>query len=150
MAPKPTNPTLYARVKAEAKRRFKVWPSAYGSAWLVKTYKKRGGNYSGSISGGGLSEWFSQNHGTGWVDCKTGKPCGRKSATDHSRPYPACRPRLSQCRQSAVRRKDSPKRVRWAEGAKQLVGGKDMSYCKCSGPTKTRGFSCRQHCQYGR
>jgi hypothetical protein len=58
MTPKPTNPTLYARVKAEAKRRFKVWPSAYGSAWLVKTYKKRGGGYTGSISGGGLSEWW--------------------------------------------------------------------------------------------
>ena len=52
-------------------------------------------------------------------DCKTGKPCGCKSAIDHSRPYPACRPRLSQCRQSAVRRKNSPKRVRWAAGAKR-------------------------------
>ena len=26
--PVPTNPTLYARVKAEAKRKFKVYPSA--------------------------------------------------------------------------------------------------------------------------
>ena len=31
--------------KAAAKRKFKVWPSAYASAWLVKTYKKRGGKY---------------------------------------------------------------------------------------------------------
>ena len=29
-------------------------------------------------TGGGLKEWFSQNQGTGWVDCKTGKPCGRR------------------------------------------------------------------------
>jgi len=36
---------LYSRVKSEAKKKFK-WPSAYGSAWLVKTYKKRGGTYS--------------------------------------------------------------------------------------------------------
>ena len=41
----PTNPSLYARVKAEAKRKFKVYPSAYANAWLVRTYKKRGGGY---------------------------------------------------------------------------------------------------------
>lgn len=45
MANKPTNPALYARVKSEAKSKFDTWPSAYGSAWLVKTYKKRGGGY---------------------------------------------------------------------------------------------------------
>ena len=43
---KPTNPSLYARVKAETKRKFKVYPSAYANAYLVKTYKKRGGGYS--------------------------------------------------------------------------------------------------------
>ena len=43
--PVPTNPVLYARVKAEAKRRFKVYPSAYANGWLVRTYKKRGGKY---------------------------------------------------------------------------------------------------------
>tara|TARA_R110001592_G_scaffold125448_2_gene335502 strand:+ start:2222 stop:2395 length:174 start_codon:yes stop_codon:yes gene_type:complete len=42
---KPTNPTLYSRVKAEAKRKFSVYPSAYANGWLVKTYKKRGGGY---------------------------------------------------------------------------------------------------------
>ena len=30
---KPTNPALYARVKAEAKRKFAVYPSAYANAW---------------------------------------------------------------------------------------------------------------------
>ena len=45
MANVPTNKKLYARVKSEAKRKFAKWPSAYGSAWLVKTYKKRGGGY---------------------------------------------------------------------------------------------------------
>ena len=42
---KPTNPSLYARVKAEAKRKFKVYPSAYANGWLVRTYKKRGGRF---------------------------------------------------------------------------------------------------------
>ncbi len=46
-SPKPTNPALYSRVKAEAKRKFDVWPSAYASGWLTKEYKKRGGKYSG-------------------------------------------------------------------------------------------------------
>tara|TARA_R100001163_G_scaffold7299_1_gene7709 strand:+ start:1181 stop:1711 length:531 start_codon:yes stop_codon:yes gene_type:complete len=41
----PTNPKLYARVKAEAKRKFKVYPSAYANGWLVREYKKRGGGY---------------------------------------------------------------------------------------------------------
>jgi len=41
----PTNPSLYARVKAQMKRKFDVTPSAYSSAWLVRTYKKRGGKY---------------------------------------------------------------------------------------------------------
>ena len=41
----PTNKALYARVKAEAKRKYKVWPSAYASGWLTKEYKKRGGTY---------------------------------------------------------------------------------------------------------
>ena len=44
--PTPTNPSLYARVKAEAKRKFKVYPSAYANGWLVRTYKKRGGGYA--------------------------------------------------------------------------------------------------------
>tara|TARA_Y100001937_G_scaffold59111_1_gene81156 strand:+ start:1348 stop:1734 length:387 start_codon:yes stop_codon:yes gene_type:complete len=43
--PTPNNPSLYARVKAEAKRKFDVYPSAYANAWLVRTYKKRGGGY---------------------------------------------------------------------------------------------------------
>jgi hypothetical protein len=43
--PVPTNKKLYARVKAEAKRKFKVYPSAYANGWLVKTYKSRGGKY---------------------------------------------------------------------------------------------------------
>jgi len=45
MANIPTNKALYNRVKSEAKRKFKVYPSAYANAWLVRTYKKRGGGY---------------------------------------------------------------------------------------------------------
>ena len=41
----PTNPGLYASVKAQAKRKFDVYPSAYANAWLVRTYKQKGGGY---------------------------------------------------------------------------------------------------------
>ena len=43
---KPKNPKLYSRVKSEAKKKFKTYPSAYANAWLVRTYKKRGGTYA--------------------------------------------------------------------------------------------------------
>jgi len=41
----PNDPALYARCKAEVKRKFEVWPSAYGSMALAKLYKSRGGTY---------------------------------------------------------------------------------------------------------
>ena len=41
----PVNKALYARVKAEAKRKFDVYPSAYANAWVVREYKKCGGTY---------------------------------------------------------------------------------------------------------
>ena len=42
----PSNQELYARIKQEAKAKFKDdYPSAYASAWIVKEYKKRGGSY---------------------------------------------------------------------------------------------------------
>ena len=43
--PVPTNKRLYANVKAMVKRKFKVYPSAYANAFLVKEYKRRGGGY---------------------------------------------------------------------------------------------------------
>lgn len=41
----PVDKELYARVKAEAKKKFDVYPSAYANAWLVQEYKSRGGKY---------------------------------------------------------------------------------------------------------
>lgn len=40
--PIPVNKNLYNKVKEEAKLKFKRWPSAYASGWLVKEYKRRG------------------------------------------------------------------------------------------------------------
>ena len=62
-----------------------------------------------------LRDWFSKNKGTGWVDCKTGKPCGRKKGEKRS--YPACRPTMAQCKskasKTAAKKKTSKKRISW-------------------------------------
>ena len=51
MANCPQDKALYARKKAEARKKFDVYPSAYANAWLVKAYKKAGGTYKkGSCS----------------------------------------------------------------------------------------------------
>jgi hypothetical protein len=41
----PADKELYSRVKAEAKKKFEVYPSAVANAWVTREYKKRGGTY---------------------------------------------------------------------------------------------------------
>jgi hypothetical protein len=41
----PSNKELYNRIKAEAKRKFDVYPSAVANSWVVAEYKRRGGTY---------------------------------------------------------------------------------------------------------
>lgn len=55
---------------------------------------------------GGLTKWFKEE----WVDVKTGKPCGRKSATKSKRPYPSCRPKAVAAKMTAAEKKSSVKR----------------------------------------
>jgi hypothetical protein len=43
---KPNDSALYSRCKAEIKKKFDVYPSAYANMALVKLYKSRGGTYS--------------------------------------------------------------------------------------------------------
>jgi hypothetical protein len=37
------NKSLFAKIKQEAKKKFKVYPSSYATAWIKSEYKKRGG-----------------------------------------------------------------------------------------------------------
>ena len=39
------NPSLYSKAKSKAKAKFDVYPSAYANAYMVKEYKKMGGQY---------------------------------------------------------------------------------------------------------
>jgi len=55
----PTNPSLYSRVKSEMKQKFQRWPSAYGSAALVREYKRRGGGYRKAQNGMQMEQMFA-------------------------------------------------------------------------------------------
>jgi len=41
----PTNPALWSKMKARAKAKFDVYPSAYANGWAAKEYKKAGGSW---------------------------------------------------------------------------------------------------------
>jgi len=41
----PSDKELYAKIVAEAKRKFDTYPSAYANGWVVQEYKRRGGTY---------------------------------------------------------------------------------------------------------
>lgn len=45
---KPNNPKLWEQAKTEAKKRFKVFPSAYANVWANRWYKEHGGDWSKS------------------------------------------------------------------------------------------------------
>jgi hypothetical protein len=64
---------------------------------------------------GGLGKWFGEQ----WIDVKTGKPCGRKSAKGSKRPYPACRPKnvAGSISKKEASKKTGPKKVKWSTTA---------------------------------
>jgi hypothetical protein len=66
---------------------------------------------------GGLTKWFGEE----WVDLKTGKPCGRKSADDKSRPYPSCRPKAVAQKMTAAEKRSSVKRKTSSKPIKHSV-----------------------------
>lgn len=88
----PAHKKLYEQVVSDAKKRFRVWPSAYASGWVVRRYKELGGTYQPEKKNGDtttLDRWFRQQ----WVDvCELPLivPCGRPKASREN--YPYCRP----------------------------------------------------------
>lgn len=124
-----------------AKRKYDVFPSAYASGAIVKCrqgkiWKGVSENVSDEESEvieeakkkdykpnfskekeKGLHGWFERNNGKGWVNCRTGGPCGRKSA-DEGGKYPACRPTKAQCKSAGkgpLRKKKSSKAISWTK-----------------------------------
>lgn len=88
-----------------AKRKYDVWPSAYASGAVVQCRK---GKIWKDLDEGdfdkeekeGLHGWFSRQGAKGpvggWIDCNTGKPCGRSKG--EKRAKPRCRPTKAQCK----------------------------------------------------
>ena len=69
----------------------------------------------------GLRGWFMRNKGKGWVDCKTGKPCGRQKG-EKRKGYPACRPTMAQCKsagKSPLKKKKGKKKISWKKGKRK-------------------------------
>ena len=66
---------------------------------------------------GGLTKWFKED----WVDLKTGKACGRKSAKDSKRPYPSCRPKAVAAKMTEAEKKSSIKRKTSSKPIKHKV-----------------------------
>ena len=90
----PINIILYNKIKSQAKKKFKTFPSAYASGWIVREYVRQGGKYSGKKSDKSLLQrWYKEK----WIDvCKLPKKvsCGRKklSSKNWKSKYPYCRP----------------------------------------------------------
>jgi len=76
------------------------------------------------VASDSLKKWFDRNDGKGWVDCKTGKPCGRQKG-EKRKGYPACRPTMAQCT-SAAKKKKGPKRISWKDGRIKKASGDDV------------------------
>jgi len=135
--------------------------------------RRRKKNRASKFSMGGLKRWLDEK----WIDvCYLPEKvsCGRsKGSLSKKRPhYPYCRPsiRISDKTPklaSELTKKEIAKRCRRKRAGKNEVritgkksrkptrfsvkkGKRDMSYCVCSGPRKTKGFTCKQHCKYGR
>lgn len=85
------NKKLYEKVKNLANIKFASKTGIYRSSWIVNTYKKLGGKYSGSKPKlTGLSRWYKEK----WINLnkpiKNGyENCGRKNLSEK---YPLCRP----------------------------------------------------------
>jgi hypothetical protein len=70
----------------------------------------------------GLHGWFARNKGKGWINCRTGGPCGRSSADKKGGKYPACRPTKAQCKSAGkgpLRKKKSSKPISWVKKKKK-------------------------------
>ena len=93
--PKPIDTKLYEKVKKEGRKKFtkkgEKFKSSIGySSWITRTYKSRGGKYSGNKSESKLNRWYKEK----WVDvCKLPNkvPCQRASGKSLKN-YPYCRP----------------------------------------------------------
>jgi len=97
---------LHSKAVAAAKRKFKVWPSAYASGYVVQQYKRlykeKHGSLAGAFRDDDLGKWFKVE----WVRIgSTGKiagPCGGRSSKEGK---PKCLPKARAQALTAAQRK---------------------------------------------
>ena len=70
----PTNPALWSKMKARAKAKFDVYPSAYANGWAAKEYKKAGGSWKS------VSEQVEVCDKCGKCPCECKRPRGGDAA----------------------------------------------------------------------
>ena len=118
----PLDKELYSRVKAAAKRKFTVFPSAYASAWMTEEYKRRGGKYKGKKPKGGLKKWFNEKWGDISRPLEGGgfHVCGR--ADSDSKKYPKCVPERIAKKMTKEEIKSAVRRKRYNETIKAKEG----------------------------
>lgn len=115
----PVDATLYRKVKDEADKKFLAPTSIYKSAWIVKTYKARGGTFKSKPDPNkGLLRWFREK----WVDLNRPKePCGRSKASTKG-VYPLCRPTVRVTKETPKLASDlSETAIKRAKKEKQAV-----------------------------
>ena len=115
----PSDPHLYKTVKKEADDKFLAPTSIYKSAWIIKTYKTRGGTFEDRADPNqGLTRWFKEK----WVNLnRNNGPCGRSKATLKGT-YPLCRPSVRVTQQTPKLATElSTRSIKRAKAEKQKV-----------------------------
>lgn len=132
---------LHSQAVSKAKSKFKVWPSAYASGYVVqeykRLYKKKHGSLSGAFRGDDLGKWFNEN----WVRIgSTGKimgPCGGRSEKEGK---PKCLPKAKAESLSSAERKRLVSRKRSADPNPDRRGKAIMTSSKTSDAEKMGGM----------
>ena len=133
-----TDEELHGRAVAAAKSKFKVWPSAYASGYVVQQYKRmykeKHGSTSGAfkgddgeINGDDLDKWFKEK----WVRIgANGEIMGPCGAREEKEGKPKCLPQAQaqalskEERQTIVARKRKADPDPEREGAAKMVSSK--------------------------
>ena len=141
-----TDKDLHSRAVAAAKAKFKVWPSAYASGYVVQSYKqmfkKKHGSLSGAFKGGDgeemhsddLAQWFEEKWVRIGANGEIMGPCGGRGEKEGK---PKCLPEAKaqamskEERQTIVARKrkadPDPERKGPAKMVSSKIDAKDPS-----------------------
>ena len=128
---------LHSSAVAAAKRKFKVWPSAYASGFVVqqykRLYKKKYGSLSGAFRGDDLGKWFGEK----WVRIgSTGKIMGSCGGRSSKEGKPKCLPRAKAQSLSTAERKRLVARKRSKDPNPSRRGKAIMTSSKTSRDTE--------------